>query len=201
MDARKHRERGEQATGRANHGSELDARNRTTEPVTLEGVLARENLNAAWVQVQANDGAAGVDGLDIKQSRERIRKDWTKIEAALRSGRYEPAAVRAHSIPKANGGERVLGIPTVLDRVIQQAIHQQMSPAWEPEFSEYSYGFRPGRVTANRRLSPGAHADAGWPAGATTARDSARGTTVTAAGEHLPRSAGQTRPVVCALRR
>jgi RNA-directed DNA polymerase len=117
----------------------------STEPVTLEGVLAKDNLNAAWSKVRANDGAAGVDGLDVQHSRERIRKDWTKIEAALLKGRYEPAAVRAHPIPKANGGERLLGIPTVLDRLIQQAIHQQLSPVWEPEFSEYSYGFRPGR--------------------------------------------------------
>jgi RNA-directed DNA polymerase len=115
------------------------------EPVTLEGVLARENLNAAWSQVKANDGAAGVDGLDVKSSQSRIREDWTKIEAALLKGQYEPAAVRAQMIPKATGGERMLGIPTVLDRLIQQAIHQQLSPVWEPDLSENSYGFRPGR--------------------------------------------------------
>lgn len=116
-----------------------------TEPVTLEGVLARENLNAAWSQVKANNGAAGVDGLDVKHSQSRIRQEWTKIEAALLAGHYKPEAVRAHPIPKATGGERVLGIPTVLDRLIQQAIHQQLSPVWEPEFSEHSHGFRPGR--------------------------------------------------------
>ncbi len=84
-----------------------------TEPVTLESVLAKENLNAAWSQVRANDGAAGVDGWDVERSLERIREGWTKIEAALLAGHYQPAAVRAVTIPKANGGERTLGIPTV----------------------------------------------------------------------------------------
>jgi len=123
------------------------------EPVTLEGVLAKENVNAAWSQVKANDGAAGVDGLDVKQSQSRIREDWTKIEAALRNGRYQPAAVRAQAIPKATGGERMLGIPTVLDRLIQQAIHQQLSPVWEPDFSDYSLWIPAGSQRARR----GAH--------------------------------------------
>jgi RNA-directed DNA polymerase len=116
-----------------------------TEPVTLEGVLAKENLNAAWSQVKANDGAAGVDGLNVEHSRAHVVAHWPQIEAALLAGRYQPAAVRAVTIPKPNGGERTLGIPTVLDRLIEQAIHQQLSPVWEPDFSEHSYGFRPGR--------------------------------------------------------
>lgn len=116
-----------------------------TEPVTLEGVLAKENLNAAWLQVKANAGAAGVDGLSVESSRVYITEHWQPIEAALLAGRYQPEAVRAVEIPKANGGVRTLGIPTVLDRLIQQAIHQQLSPVWEPDFSEHSYGFRPGR--------------------------------------------------------
>jgi len=116
-----------------------------TEPVTLESVLAKENLNAAWAQVKANAGAAGVDGLEVEGSQAHLRAHWTQIEAVLLAGRYQPEAVRAVTIPKANGGERTLGIPTVLDRLIQQAIHRQLSPVWEPGFSEYSYGFRPGR--------------------------------------------------------
>lgn len=115
------------------------------EPVTLESVLGKENLNAAWSQVKANDGAAGVDGLDVERSQAHIREHWTRMEAALLAGRYQPEAVRAVEIPKASGGVRTLGIPTVLDRLIQQAIHQQLSPVWEPDFSEHSYGFRPGR--------------------------------------------------------
>jgi group II intron reverse transcriptase/maturase len=117
----------------------------TLEPVTLEGVLAKENLNAAWSQVKANGGAAGVDGLDIQRSQAHIREHWKQIEAALLAGRYQPEAVRAVEIPKANGGVRTLGVPIVLDRMIEQAIHQKLSPVWEPDFSEHSYGFRPGR--------------------------------------------------------
>ncbi len=115
------------------------------EPVTLESVLADENINAAWLQVKANDGAAGVDGWSVERSQAHLRAQWPRIKTALLAGQYQPAAVRAVTIPKANGGERTLGIPTVLDRVIQQAIQQKLGPVWEPDFSEYSYGFRPGR--------------------------------------------------------
>jgi RNA-directed DNA polymerase len=116
----------------------------TKEP-TLERVLDQENIRAAWQAVKANDGAPGVDGMDIEKTTEHLRQHWEKIEAKLRAGDYRPGAVRAVDIPKANGGTRTLGIPNVLDRLIQQAIHQVMSPAWEPDFSEHSYGFRPGR--------------------------------------------------------
>lgn len=112
---------------------------------TLERVLERENLLAAWLVVKANGGAPGVDGMDCEQSVEHIRANWESIEAKLQSGAYRPGAVRAVAIPKASGGERTLGIPNVLDRLIQQAIHQVLGPVWEPEFSEHSHGFRPGR--------------------------------------------------------
>lgn len=82
-----------------------------TEPVTLESVLAKENLNAAWSQVKAKDGTAGVDGREVARSFPRIRQAWTGIAAALLAGHDLPAAVRAVTIPKANGGERTLGIP------------------------------------------------------------------------------------------
>jgi len=117
----------------------------TTGSVTLEAVLSRENLRAAWMGVKANDGAPGVDGMDMEASERHIRAHWEKIEAKLLAGQYQPGAVRAVEIPKADGGIRTLGIPNVLDRLIQQAIHQTLSPVWEPEFSEHSYGFRPGR--------------------------------------------------------
>lgn len=117
----------------------------TMEAVTLESVLEKENVNAAWSQVKANDGAAGVDGLDIEHSQSYITTNWIQIAAALLAGQYQPNAVRAVEIPKESGGVRTLGIPTVLDRLIQQAIHQKLSPVWEPGFSEHSYGFRPGR--------------------------------------------------------
>ncbi len=114
-------------------------------PVTLEEVLEAANLNAAWAKVKANAGAAGVDGLTVKQSREVIQEQWEQTRATLWAGRYVPAAVKAVDIPKANGGQRRLGIPTVQDRLLQQAIHQKLGPLWEPEFSEHSYGFRPNR--------------------------------------------------------
>lgn len=112
---------------------------------TLERVLARENLQAAWLAVKANGGAPGVDRMDLEQSAEHIREHWETIAAKLRAGEYRPGAIRAVEIPKASGGVRTLGIPNVLDRMIQQAIHQVLSPVWEPEFSEHSHGFRPGR--------------------------------------------------------
>ncbi len=116
----------------------------TREP-TLERVLEKENLRAAWQAVKANGGAPGVDGMDIGKTAAHLRDHWEAIEAKLRAGDYQPGAVRAVDIAKANGGIRTLGIPNVLDRMIQQAIHQVMSPAWEPDFSAHSHGFRPGR--------------------------------------------------------
>jgi len=113
--------------------------------VTLESVLASDNLNAAWLKVKANEGAAGVDGRDIAATKTHLRENWKTIAAKLRTGEYKPGAVRAVEIPKPNGGTRTLGIPNVQDRLIQQAIHQKLSEDFEPEFSEHSYGFRPGR--------------------------------------------------------
>ena len=116
------------------------------EPLDLfERVLSRENMAMAWQQVKANKGAAGVDGMTIDDFPEFAREHWERIREELRTGRYRPQAVRRVLIPKASGGERPLGIATVVDRVIQQAIAQVLSPIFEPEFSENSFGFRPGR--------------------------------------------------------
>lgn len=117
----------------------------TMGEATMGAVLGAGNLRAAWMAVKANDGAPGVDGMDIERSEQHIRVHWETIKAKLETGRYEPGAVRAVEIPKANGGTRRLGIPNVLDRLIHQAIHQCLSPLWESEFSEHSHGFRPGR--------------------------------------------------------
>jgi RNA-directed DNA polymerase len=116
-----------------------------TREATLEAVLAAENLRAAWLAVKANDGAPGVDGMDMEQSAAHLRGHWEGIKAKLLSGDYVPGAVRAVDIPKPGGGKRRLGIPNIADRLIQQAIHQVLSPVWEPGFSNHSYGFRPGR--------------------------------------------------------
>ena len=111
----------------------------------LLAALARENLQRAWKRVRANKGAAGADGLDIEQTAERLRTTWPGIREQLLQGTYRPMPVRRVSIPKPDGGERELGIPTVTDRLIQQALLQVLQPILDPTFSKHSYGFRPGR--------------------------------------------------------
>jgi RNA-directed DNA polymerase len=106
-------------------------------------VLTRENLQRAWEQVQANRGAPGIDGMTVEQFPDFIRSPlWASVRKALENGTYKPQPVRRVYIPKASGGRRPLGIPTVLDRVIQQALAQVMEPLFDPEFSGFSYGFR-----------------------------------------------------------
>jgi RNA-directed DNA polymerase len=111
----------------------------------LEAALTRQNLQAAWKRVKANKGAAGVDGLDIEQTAQVIRTSWSDIRQALLAGTYRPKPVRKVMIPKPDGSQRELGIPTVLDRLIQQALLQVLQPQIDPTFSEHSHGFRPGR--------------------------------------------------------
>lgn len=115
------------------------------EEVTMERVLERENLRAAYLKVKANNGAPGVDGMTVEELAAHIRRHWGSISAKLLASEYTPAAVRGVEIPKASGGQRLLGIPSVLDRTIQQAVLQVLSPVFEAEFSASSYGFRPGR--------------------------------------------------------
>jgi group II intron reverse transcriptase/maturase len=115
-------------------------------PETLLGAaLTRENLRQAWKRVKANKGAAGVDGLDIDQTARHLVTAWPTIRDQLLRGTYRPKPVRRVTIPKPDGGERELGIPTVTDRLIQQALLQVLQPILDPTFSEHSYGFRPGR--------------------------------------------------------
>jgi len=111
----------------------------------LEAALTRQNLQLAWKRVKANKGAAGVDGLDIEQTAQRIRQRWPEIRDALLAGSYRPSPVRKVLIPKPDGSQRELGIPTVTDRLIQQALLQVLQPLIDPTFSEHSHGFRPGR--------------------------------------------------------
>lgn len=111
----------------------------------LEAALARQNLQTAWKRVKANKGAAGVDELDIEQTAQVIRQHWPDIRQALLTGHYRPSPVRKVMIPKPDGSQRELGIPTVLDRLIQQALLQVLQPLIDPTFSDYSHGFRPGR--------------------------------------------------------
>lgn len=111
----------------------------------MEAVVDRANMRRAYERVIRNKGAAGVDGLSVSALGNHLKRHWPKIKARLLDGLYQPQPVRQVSIPKPDGGERLLGIPTVLDRVIQQALHQVLSPVFEPTFSDHSYGFRPGR--------------------------------------------------------
>lgn len=111
----------------------------------LEAALTRQNLQAAWQRVKANKGAAGVDGLDIEQTARMLRTSWPQLRQALLAGTYRPQPVRRVMIPKSDGSQRELGIPTVLDRLIQQALLQVLQPLIDPTFSPYSHGFRPGR--------------------------------------------------------
>lgn len=118
----------------------------------MEVMLERENLKQALRRVEENKGAAGVDGMRVKELRAHLKQHWPKLREQLLSGSYEPAAVRRVEIPKAGGGMRKLGIPTVLDRFIQQAMLQVLQADWDASFSAYSYGFRPGR-TAHQAIA------------------------------------------------
>jgi RNA-directed DNA polymerase len=112
----------------------------------LEQLLSRENLLGAIKRVEANKGSHGVDGMSVKALREHIKQNWQTIRKAIEEGTYEPSPVRRVEIPKPyGGGIRKLGIPTVTDRMIQQAIAQVLMPVFDPQFSEHSHGFRPGR--------------------------------------------------------
>ena len=111
----------------------------------MEEVVSPENYGKALRAVIANQGAPGIDGMTTKQLNRHLLQHWPKIHAKLRAGTYVPSPVKRVEIPKPNGGTRMLGIPTVLDRFLQQMLLQAMTPIWEPQFSEHSYGFRPGR--------------------------------------------------------
>jgi len=111
----------------------------------MERVLARENMQRAWKRVKSNKGAPGIDGMAIGDFAEFACSQWPAIRQALCDGSYRPQPVRRVSIPKPDGGERLLGIPCVVDRVIQQAMAQVLGPIFDPGFSESSFGFRPGR--------------------------------------------------------
>lgn len=111
----------------------------------LEQMVERDNMLMALRRVQQNKGAAGVDGMSVTQLSEYLRNSWKHIKEQLLRGKYKPKPVLRVEIPKADGGTRSLGVPTVLDRLIQQAMYQVLVPLFDPEFSESSYGFRPGR--------------------------------------------------------
>lgn len=134
-----HKEGGE----REWHKRKCDSRRRLYQ--MMERILSRPNLLEGLKRVERNKGSHGVDQMSYKSLRAHLYENWVTIREDLRSGTYRPAPVRRVEIPKPNGGKRKLGIPTVTDRFIQQAIAQQLTPIFDPTFSEFSYGFRPNR--------------------------------------------------------
>ena len=111
----------------------------------MEQVLSKENLNAAYLQVVRNKGAAGVDGMTVDELGDYLSENGESIREQLRTRKYKPQPVRRVEIPKPDGGVRNLGLPTVVDRFVQQAVAQVLTPIFEEQFHEHSYGFRPNR--------------------------------------------------------
>lgn len=129
----------------------------------LEAVLASDNLERAWKRVKSNKGAPGIDGVTIEDWPAHARAHWPTQRGQIESGRYRPQAVRRVETPKPDGGKRMLGIPTVTDRVVQQAIAQVLTPIFDPTFSASSFGFRPGRNAHQAIRQVQASVKAGWP--------------------------------------
>jgi RNA-directed DNA polymerase len=147
-------------------GGETDVRG-TIEPALeinlMERILSAENLHRAWKQVRSNQGAPGIDRMRLEDFPAYARIHWAEIRQSLREGRYQPQPVRRVVIPKPGGkGERKLGVPTVLDRVIQQAISQVLTPLFDSEFSEYSFGCRPKRSAHGAILQVKEHVKQGY---------------------------------------
>lgn len=142
-------ERDERISSMAGPGAEVgtaaDGQTKAEGLRQMDAVVERHNLWRAYERLMQNKGAAGVDGLTVFELKAWLQQHWPSVKTALLAGNYMPAMIRKVEIAKPNGGIRTLGIPTVLDRLIQQALLQVLQPEFEPEFSDHSYGFRPGR--------------------------------------------------------
>jgi len=149
-----HRER---STGAVQRNDETSG----TESL-MEQVIARENMLAALRRVEANKGAPGNDGMTVDELRGYLKTNWLHIKDALFSDAYKPQAVRRVEIPKPDGGMRLLGIPSVVDRLIQQALLQVLTPIFDPTFSDFSFGFRPGRSAHDAVKLAREHIEAGY---------------------------------------
>lgn len=149
-------------SGEAGRATHEDERSGVTR-LLMERVVARENARAAFKRVRRNKGSPGIDGMTVSQLESYLCEHWAALREQLLIGSYQPTAVRRHEIPKRNGGMRMLGIPTVLDRFVQQLLLQVLQPMLDPTFSEHSHGFRPGRSAhaavreAQRYLQDGRH--------------------------------------------
>ena len=128
----------------------------------LEAILDRDNLNRAYKRVKSNHGAAGIDGMSVEEALPWLKEHREELLQSIRDGSYEPSPVRRKEIPKPDGGVRKLGIPTVVDRVIQQGIAQKLQNIWEPQFSDSSYGYRPKRSGQQAIQKVKEYAEAGY---------------------------------------
>jgi len=127
----------------------------------MKEVVSRGNMMAAYSRVVSNRGAPGVDGMPVTALKGYLQEEWPRIREELLAGKYRPQPVRKVEIPKPGGGTRMLGIPTVLDRLVQQAMHQILSPLFDSDFSESSYGFRPGRSAHQAVKAARQHVESG----------------------------------------
>lgn len=128
----------------------------------LEKILDRHNMNRAYKRVKANKGSHGVDGMTVDELLQHLKQNGSQLTQSIRNGEYRPNPVRRVEIPKPDGGKRLLGIPTVTDRVIQQAIAQALTPIYEKKFSDNSYGFRPGRSAKQAVMKCKEYIEAGY---------------------------------------
>jgi len=156
-----------EALDAADEGSEPRVAKRDRESLAeglcvMEAVCERENLRKAWQRVRANKGGPGVDGLNIAATANYLRAHWPRIRDRLLEGTYVPQPVKRVEIPKPTGGVRKLGVPCVVDRLIQQALLQILQPSWDHTFSEYRYGFRPGRSAHQAVAQAQRHVAAGY---------------------------------------
>ena len=134
----------------------------SAEPDILGRILEKDNLNRAYKRVKANKGAPGIDGMTVEEALPWLKENHKELVERIRKGKYTPSPVRRVEIPKPDGGVRKLGIPTVTDRTIQQAMAQQMIPIFEPLFSDGSFGSRPGRSAKDAILKVKEYAEQGY---------------------------------------
>ena len=155
-DSVEHKEYAEAYSANSREVEEKDGAN------LLEKVLNRDNLNKAYKRVKANKGASGVDGMTVNEAGSWLKEHKGELLEQIREGKYKPSPVRRVEIPKDNGGVRKLGIPTVIDRIIQQAIAQVLNPIYELKFSDGSYGYRPNRSAKDAIVKVKEYADQGY---------------------------------------
>ncbi len=156
MDSVEHEEYAEAYSAEHREAEERDGAD------LLEKILNRGNLNKAYKRVKANKGASGIDGMTVDEALPWLKEHGEELLESIRNGKYKPSPVRRVEIPKDNGGIRQLGIPTVIDRIVQQAIAQVLIPIYEPKCSEGSYGYRPNRSAKDAICKVKEYADEGY---------------------------------------